>query len=228
MTSTSTAVIAGRFRNLADMLTRNAEFLSTAGLPEVVVSVRATVYRDVATQVRMLAESEVELAEGNPLVVALPDRDIAAQVARRFERLAGLLASNAKVLTAATTDAVMQRRAGVYRDVATQVRMLARHEVEQAEARMSRITRPPMSTALAKPNPIVAKAATRAPRVRPAFLDALVTAIAKRRRQGWSVARLTLWLRGTLRDPQTDAIHPCAQRSFVAYVTSQLAAPLAA
>lgn len=223
MTSIPTAAIAGRFRDLADALTRNAALLSAAGLPEAVVSTRAEVYRDVAAQLRLLAGDELDRAEGNPLVVALPECEVAVAVARRFEQLAGLLSANARLLTARTVDSVMQRRAAVYRDVAAQARLLAEAEVEQATARSRRTTRPPLSTVMAAPNPIAAKAATRAPRVRAAFLDELVDAIAKRRRQGWSVARLTLWLRTTLRDPQTGAVHPCAQRPFVSYVTGLLA-----
>ncbi|GAA3554301.1 hypothetical protein GCM10022222_42450 [Amycolatopsis ultiminotia] len=59
--------------------------------------------------------------------------------------------------------------------------------------------------------------------VRPAFMEPLVDAIAKRHRAGWSVGRLTLWLRATLTDPQTGEVCVVAQRSFVAYVTGLLA-----
>jgi hypothetical protein len=124
----------------------------------------------------------------------------------------------------------MLRRAAVYRDVAVQVRLLGEDAALSVTARPRRVTRAPLSN-LAPVSPIVVQAVTRAPRVRAAFLDALVDAIAKRRRAGWSVARLTLWLRTTLRDPQMDGTHPCARRPFVAYVTSLLtvpAAPLAA
>ncbi len=219
MSRTLTTVTAARFRALADTLTRNAALLSAAGLPEAVVSVRATVYGDVAAQLRLLAETELEAAEGNPLVLVREDGP--AVVARRFEMLAGLLAANARVLTRGTRDAVMHRRAGVYRDVAAQVRLLAETEREAAMASRPHTSRPPLSN-LAGPCPVAAKAAKRAPRVRPEFLDALVGAIATRRAAGWSVARLTLWLRTTLRDPQTDAVHPCAERSFVSYVTALL------
>ncbi|MEV6876942.1 hypothetical protein [Amycolatopsis sp. NPDC051128] len=220
MSRTLTTPVAARFRDLADTLTRNAALLSTAGLPEIVTGVRATVYGDVAAQLRLLAEAEPAAAEGNPLVLVREDGT--AVVARRFERLAGLLAANARVLTRGTRDAVMHRRAGVYRDVAAQVRLLAEAEREVAVASRPHTSRPPLSN-LAGPCPVAAKAAVRAPRVRPEFLEALVAAIAKRRGQGWSVARLTLWLRTTLRDPQTDAVHPCAERSFVSYVTGLLA-----
>ncbi|AEK44801.1 hypothetical protein AMES_6081 [Amycolatopsis mediterranei S699] len=221
MSRTLTTVTAARFHDLADTLTRNAEVLRTAGLPEVVVSVRATVYCDVAAQLRLLAEAEPAVAEGNPLVLV---REDGPAVARRFEMLAGGLAANARVLTCGTSDAVMRRRAGVYRDVAAQVRLLAEAEREAEMASRRRTSRPPLSN-LAGPCPVAAKAAVRAPRVRPEFLDALVAAIARRRAQGWSVARLTLWLRTTLRDPQTGAAHPCAERSFVSYVTALLAGP---
>ena len=219
MSRTLTTATAARFRDLADTLTRNATLLSTAGLPEGVVAVRATVYGDVAAQLRLLAEAEPTVAEGNPLVLVREDGP--AVVARRFEMLAGLLAANARVLTRGTRDVVMHRRAGVYRDVAAQVRLLAEVEREAAMASRSRTSRPPLSNT-APLSPVVARAAVRASRVRPEFLDALVAAIAKRRAQGWSVARLTLWLRTTLRDPQTDAVHPCAERSFVSYVTALL------
>ena len=221
MTRTVSTEIAGRFHDLADTLTRNATVLSTAGLPEVVTLVRATVYGDVAAQLRLLADAEVDQAEGNPLVVVLAEGEIAATVARRFEQVAGLLAANARLLTRRTAEAGLLRRAAVYRDVASQVRMLADAEANQAVEFPRHTTRPPLSNATAI-SPLVVKAATRAPGVRPAFLESLVTAVAKRRRQGWSVARLTRWLRTSLRDPQTDAVHPCAQRSFVAYVTSLL------
>ncbi|SEB28759.1 hypothetical protein SAMN04489727_2143 [Amycolatopsis tolypomycina] len=221
MTATLTTVTAARFADLADTLTRNAALLSAAGLPEVVTGVRVAVYGDVAAQLRLLAEAEPTAAEGNPLVLVREDGP--AVVARRFEMLAGLLAANARVLTRGTRDAVMHQRAGVYRDVAAQVRLLAAAEREAAMASRPRTSRPPLSN-LAGPCPVAAKAAKRAPRVRPEFLDALVAAIAKRRAQGWSVARLTLWLRTTLRDPQTGAVHPCAERSFVSYVTALLTA----
>ncbi|WP_240687257.1 hypothetical protein [Amycolatopsis suaedae] len=58
--------------------------------------------------------------------------------------------------------------------------------------------------------------------VRPAFMEPLVDAIAKRHRAGWSVARLTLWLRSTLVDPQTGEVCAVADRSFVAYVVALL------
>ncbi|WP_328614535.1 hypothetical protein OHS58_48545 [Amycolatopsis sp. NBC_00348] len=224
MTRTPNAAIADRFRTLADTLTRNATLLSTAGLPETVVATRATVYRDVAAQLQLLAQAELDQAAGNPLVVALPEREAAVAVARRFEQLAGLLAANARTLTTRTTDAVMRARAGIYRDVASQVRLLAAAQVELATVRVPAPTRAPLSN-VAPLSPIVARAAVRAPRVRAVFLEALVAAIAKRRHQGWSVARLTLWLRTTLRDPQTDAAHPCADRSFVAYVTALVTGP---
>lgn len=60
-------------------------------------------------------------------------------------------------------------------------------------------------------------------KVRPAFMEPLVEAIAKRFRAGWSVARLSLWLRTTLRDPQTDEVCVVADRWFVAYITGLLA-----
>jgi hypothetical protein len=220
MTRTLTTVTAARFRDLADTLTRNATLLSAAGLPEIVTGVRVTVYGDIAAQLRLLAEAEPAAAEGNSLVLVREDGP--AVVARRFETLAGLLAANARVLTRGTRDAVMHRRAGVYRDVAAQVRLLAAAEREAAVAHRPHTSRPPLSNT-APISPIVAKAAVRVPRVRPEFLEALVAAIAKRRAQGWSVARLTLWLRTTLRDPQTDQVHPCAERSFVSYVTTLLA-----
>jgi hypothetical protein len=222
MTATLTTVLVARFADLADTLTRNATILAAAGLPEIVTEVRVAVYGDVAAQLRLLAEAEQTHAAGNPLAVVLADADLAAGTARRFEALAAQLCANARILTRRTADAVMHRRAGVYRDVAAQVRRLALAELENAMARRPRTSRPPLSNTTPI-SPIVAKAAVRVPRVRPEFLEALVAAIAKRRRANWSVARLTLWLRTTLRDPQTDQIHPCAQRSFVAYVTTLLA-----
>lgn len=224
MTRTVSTEIADRFHDLADTLTHNATVLSTAGLPEIVTSVRATVYGDVAAQLRLLADVEFDQADGNPLVIVVTEDEIAAAVARRFGLLAGQLAANARIITTRTADVVLLRRAAVYRDVASQVRMLADEAAQLAEARSRQASRPPLSNT-APVSPIVAKAAARAPRVRAEFLVALVDAIARRRRQGWSVARLTLWLRTSLRDPQTDAVHPCAQRSFVAYVTSLLSGP---
>ncbi|KFU82931.1 hypothetical protein SAMN04489729_4237 [Amycolatopsis lurida] len=226
MTRTVSTEIAARFRDLADTLARNAAVLSSAGLPEVVTSVRATVYGDVAAQLRTLAEDEMAQAAGNPLVVPAAESEIASGVARRFEQLAGLLAANARLLVRRTTEAGLLARAGVYRDVAAQVRILAEEHAHQATIRPERETRPPLSN-LTPLSPVVVRAATRAPKVRPAFLEQLVAAIAKRRAQGWSVARLTRWLRESLRDPQTDHVHPCAQRSFVAYVTGLLTTPAA-
>ncbi|MBE1502662.1 hypothetical protein H4696_009762 [Amycolatopsis lexingtonensis] len=217
MNATPTTALAARFTALADTLTRNADLLATSGLPESVTNVRVTVYGDVAAQLRVLAADEQARAAGNPLV--LVTEDTAASVARRFELLAGLLAANAAVLTRYTRDVVMHQRAGVYRDVAAHVRLLAAAEREAAVR--SRTSRPPLSNT-APLTPVVAKAAARAPRVRAEFLEALVTAVAKRRGQGWSVARLALWLRTSLRDPQTEAVHPCAQRSFVSYLTALL------
>lgn len=221
MSSTLT-LVAARFADLADTLTRNAALLSSAGLPETVTGVRVAVYDDVAAQLRLLAEAEA--TDGNPLVLAAGSGT--AQVARRFELLAGLLAANARVLTRGTRDVMMHRRAGVYRDVAAQLRLLAETEREAAEARPPRASRVPLSNT-APVSPVVSQVAVRVPRVRPEFLESLVVAIAKRRGQGWSVARLTLWLRTTLRDPQTHAVHPCAERSFVSYVTALLTGPLA-
>lgn len=221
MTATLTTPVAARFRAVADTLTRNAAVLAAAGLPEIVTGVRVTVYGDVAAQLRLLAEAE-QAPAGNPLVLV---RDTGAGVvARRLEMLAGLLAGNARILTRRTADAVMHRRAVVYRDVAAQLRLLAIQEREAAVAALPRTSRAPLSNT-APLSPVTVRAAGRAGRVRPEFLDALVAAMAKRRRAGWSVARLTLWLRTTLRDPQTDQIHPCAQRSFVSYVTALLSAP---
>lgn len=222
MTRTVSAEIAGRFHDLADLLIVNATVLSAAQLPEVVTSVRARVYGDVAEQLRLLADVEADRAEGNPLVVTSTEDEITAAVARRFELLAGQLAANARLLTARTVDAVLLRRAAVYRDVASQVRMLANEVADLAEARSRRATRPPLSNT-APVNPIAVKAAAFTPRVRPEFLESLVEAIGTRSRQGWSVVRLTRWLRTSLRDPQTDAVHPCAQRSFVVHVTGLLA-----
>ncbi|WP_326944521.1 hypothetical protein OG439_32545 [Amycolatopsis sp. NBC_01307] len=226
MTRTVNTEIAGRFHDLADTLVHNATVLSTAGLPETVTAVRATVYGDVAAQLRLLADVEFDQAEGNPLVIAVAEDEITAAVTRRFGLLAGQLAANARILTARTADAVMARRAAVYRDVAAQVRLLADEAALSVTARRRQVSRPPLSN-IAPVTPIAAKAASRAPRVRAEFLESLVDAIARRRRAGWSVARLTLWLRTSLRDPQTDAVHPCAQRSFVTYVTSLLAGPQA-
>ncbi|MEV6644548.1 hypothetical protein [Amycolatopsis sp. NPDC051371] len=226
MSCTLTQVIAARLSGLADTLTRNAAVLTGAGLPEVVTGVRATVYGDVAAQLRLWIESDQQTA-GNPLVVA-PTADeaagVAAGVAREFEALAGLLVANARLLVRRTRDLVMHRRAGVYRDVAAQLQLLAADERQAAVAIAPRTSRPPLSNT-APLSPVVVKAATRTPRVRPEFLDAVVAAIAARRRAGWSVARLTRWLRNSLRDPQTDLVHPCAQRSFVSYVTSLLTGP---
>lgn len=221
MSRTLTTVVAARFRDLADTLTRNASVLRSAGLPEAVVTVRATVYGDVAAQLRMLA-AEQEQTAGTLLAAVPAEAEAAVGTARRFELLAGLLAANARTLTRGTRDAVMHRRAGVYRDVAAQLRMLAAAELSTAAAHRNQVSRPPLSNT-APVSLVAVKAAKRAGRVRPEFVEALVAAIAKRRAQGWSVARLTLWLSTTLRDPQTDAAHPCAQRSFVAYVTGLLA-----
>ncbi|WP_037321443.1 hypothetical protein [Amycolatopsis orientalis] len=221
--ATPAAAIATRFRDLAALLTRNATILETSGLPDEVVSPRSTVYRDVAVNLASLAAVEVEQAAGNPLVLPLRAEDAEALVTRRFERLADQLATNARVVTNGTSEPVMRRRATVYRDVATQLRMLARHEADEAMARRMRARRQAMTAIKLVPNQIARQAATRAPRVRAVFVEALVDAIAKRRRQGWSVARLTLWLRTTLRDPQTDQVHPCAQKSFVSYVIALLA-----
>ncbi|MGW4826663.1 hypothetical protein ACWEOG_03705 [Amycolatopsis japonica] len=226
MTRTVSTEIAARFRDLADTLARNAAVLTSAGLPEVVTTVRATVYGDVAAQLRALARNEMEQTAGNPLVVVAAEDEIAAGVARRFEQLAGLLAANARVLVDRRPEAGLLARAGVYRDVAAQVRILAEDHARQAVMHRGRESRPPLSN-VAPLSPVVVRAATRAPKVRPAFLENLVTAIAKRRNQGWSVARLTRWLRTSLRDPQTDQVHPCAQRSFVSYVTDLLTTPAA-
>ncbi|MEV5720630.1 hypothetical protein AB0L41_42765 [Amycolatopsis mediterranei] len=224
MTRTLSAAIADRFHDLADTLTHNATVLSTAGLPEVVTTVRATVYGDVATQLRLLANTEFDQAESNPLVVVAAEGDIAAAVARRFRLLAGQLAANARLITRHAAEAVLLRRAAIYRDVAAQVRMLADEAQQRAEALPPQETRAPLSNT-APVSPIAAKAASRAPRVRVAFLESLVDAIAKRRGQGWSVSRLSRWLRATLRDPQTDLVHPCAERSFVSYVVALLGSP---
>ncbi|MFD5245658.1 hypothetical protein ACFWIW_13990 [Amycolatopsis sp. NPDC058340] len=213
--------ITTRFRALAALLTRNATVLEVSGLPVEVTAVRSTVYRDVAAQLALLVEVEVDQAAGNPLVVPLHSEDVETVVVRRFERLADQLTANARTLVHATSEPVMRRRAQVYRDVASQVRMLARHEADEATARRIQAQRPPAEALL--PSQVARQAAARAPRVRAVFVEKLVDAIAKRRRQGWSVARLTLWLRTVLRDPQTDAIHPCAQKSFVSYVTYLLA-----
>jgi hypothetical protein len=226
MTRTVSTEIAARFRDLADTLTRNAAVLTSAGLPESVTTVRATVYGDVAAQLRTLAEDEQAQTAGNPLVVVAAEDEIAAGVARRFEQLAGMLAANARLLIRRTSEAGLWARAGVYRDVAAQVRILAEEQARHAVMHRGRETRPPLSN-LAPLSPVAVRAATRAPKVRPAFLEKLVAAIAKRRNQGWSVARLTLWLRESLRDPQTDHVHPCAQRAFVSYVTDLLTAPAA-
>ncbi|WP_340687809.1 hypothetical protein LCL61_17565 [Amycolatopsis coloradensis] len=215
--------ITARFRDLAALLTRNATVLEASGLPGEVVALRSTVYRDVAAQLAALVEVEVEQAAGNPLVVPLRDGDVEALVVRRFERLAGQLTANARVLLKGTSEPVMRRRARVYQDVASQVRALARHEADEATARRTRSQRPVSTVLAVVPNQVARQAATRAPRVRAVFVEKLVDAIAKRRRQGWSVARLTLWLRTTLRDPQTDQVHPCAQKAFVSYVVGLLA-----
>lgn len=224
MTRTVSIEIADRFHDLADTLTHNATVLTAAGLPEAVTSIRATVYGDVAEQLRLLADVEADHAEGNPLVVTAAVREVATAVARRFEQLAGLLAANARLLTRRTTEAGSLRRASVYRDVASQVRILADEQARRAEAHRLYESRPPLSnvTPLSR---VAVQAATRAPGVRPAFLESLVAAIGKRRGQGWSVSRLTRWLRTSLRDPQTEQRHPCAQKSFVTYVTALLGSP---
>ncbi|WP_410580287.1 hypothetical protein [Amycolatopsis sp. lyj-108] len=217
------AVIVMKFRDLGALLTRNAALLEASGLPDEVVALRSTVYRDVAAQLALLVEVEAEQAAGNPLVVPLRDGDVEALVVRRFERLAGQLTANARALIKGTSEPVTRRRARIYQDVASQVRMLAQHEADEATARRTRSQRPASTVLAAVPNQVARQAATRAPRVRAVFLDKLLPEIAKRRRQGWSVARLTLWLRTTLRDPQTDQVHPCAQKSFVSYVIGLLA-----
>jgi hypothetical protein len=112
----------------------------------------------------------------------------------------------------------------VYRDVAAQLRLLAADERQAAVTAAPRTSRPPRSNT-APLSPIVVAAAVRAPRVRAEFVEPLSAAIAARRGRGWSVSRLTLWLRATLRDPQTGAAHPCADRTFVGYVTRLLAGP---
>ncbi|RSM58962.1 hypothetical protein DMH03_23985 [Amycolatopsis sp. WAC 01376] len=226
MTHTVSIEIAARFGELADTLARNAAVLTSAGLPESVTTVRATVYGDVAAQLRTLAEDEAAQSAGNPLVVVAAVGEVASAVARRFERLVGDLVANARLLVRRTTEAGLLARARVYRDVAAQVRILAEEQARRAEAHRRYESRPPLSN-LAPLSPVVVRAATRAPKVRPAFLETLVAAIAKRRAQGWSVARLTRWLRESLRDPQTDHVHPCAQRSFVSYVTDLLTTPAA-
>ncbi|MEU4517390.1 hypothetical protein AB0F52_01580 [Amycolatopsis sp. NPDC024027] len=226
MSCTHAQVIAARLSGLADTLTRNAAVLSGAGLPEVVTAVRAAVYTDVAAQLRLWIETDPQTA-GNPLIVALVADDtagVAAGVAREFEALAGLLAANARLLVRRTGDVVMRRRAVVYRDVAAQLRLLAADERQAAVAMAPQASRPPLSNT-APLSPIVLAAAVRAPRVRPEFLEPLIAAIAARRGRGWSVSRLSLWLRAALRDPQTDHMHPCADRSFVSYVTRLLAGP---
>ncbi|RSN32219.1 hypothetical protein DL990_20075 [Amycolatopsis sp. WAC 01416] len=215
--------ITTRFRDLAALLTRNATVLEASGLPDEVVALRSTVYRDVAAQLGVLVEVEAEQAAGNPLVVPLHAEDVETVVVRRFTQLADQLTANARVLVKGTSEPVMRRRAQVYRDVASQVRMLARHEADEATARRTRAQRPVSTVLAVVPNQVARQAAARAPRVRAAFLEVLVDAIAKRRRQGWSVARLTLWLRTTLRDPQTDHVHPCARKEFVRYVLALLA-----
>ncbi|MFD6073671.1 hypothetical protein [Amycolatopsis lurida] len=217
------AVIVTKFRDLGALLTRNAALLEASGLPGEVTALRSMVYRDVAAQLAVLVEVEAEQAAGNPLVVPLRDGDVEALVVRRFERLAGQLTANARALIKGTSEPVMRRRARIYQDVASQVRMLARHEADEATARRTRTQHPPSTVLAAVPNQVAQLAATRAPHVRAAFLEKLVDAIAKRRRQGWSVARLTLWLRTTLRDPQTDQVHPCARKEFVRYVIGLLA-----
>ncbi|MBB5852517.1 hypothetical protein ACFQ05_04450 [Amycolatopsis umgeniensis] len=223
--ATPAAAITSRFRALAALLTRNATVLEASGLPGEVVAPRSTVYRDVAAQLNLQAGVEGERAAGNPLVLVLSEYETALAMAHRFELLAGQLTANARILTAGTSDVVMRRRARVYRDVAAQVRLLARFEVDEATARRIRAQRP-VTEALRMPSRVARQAATRAPRVRAAFLEVLVAAIAKRRRRGWSVARLTLWLRGELRDPQTGAVHPCAEKSFVSYVVALLGGPV--
>ncbi|GAA1986442.1 hypothetical protein [Amycolatopsis minnesotensis] len=226
MTRTVSTVIADRFHDLADTLDRNAAFLYGADLPEAVVSLRASVYVDVAEQLRLLADIETSASEDNPLVVQVSGVEVAAAVAGRFEALAGLLAANARLLARRAVDAGMVRRAVVYRDIASQVRILA--DDERAIVPPRHETRPPLSNT-GPVSPVAADASGATfPRVRAVFLDPLVTAIARRRRQGWSVARLTRWLSTTLRDPQTDEVHPCAQRSFVSYVARLLATPRAA
>ncbi|MFD6073658.1 hypothetical protein [Amycolatopsis lurida] len=217
------AVIVTKFRDLGALLTRNAALLEASGLPGEVTALRSTVYRDVAAQLGVLVEVEVEQAAGNPLVVPLHIEDVETVVVRRFTALADQLTANARALIKGTSEPVMHRRARIYQDVASQVRMLARHEADEATARRTQVERPVSTVLAAVPNPVARQAATRAPRVRAVFVEALVDAIAKRRRQGWSVARLTLWLRTTLRDPQTDHVHPCARKEFVRYVLGLLA-----
>ncbi|MFJ8912317.1 hypothetical protein [Amycolatopsis sp. NPDC102389] len=219
------AVIVTKFRDLAALLTRNATVLEASGLPVEVTALRSTVYRDVAAQLALLVEAEVDLAAGNPLVLPLHTETVETLVVRRFDRLADQLTANARVLVKGTSDAVMHRRARIYRDVASQVRMLAQHEADAATDRQARVprVRSVFHEVARMPSQVARQAATRAPRVRAAFLEVLVDAIAKRRRQGWSVARLTLWLRTSLRDPQTDHVHPCARKDFVRYVLGLLA-----
>ncbi|HEY3482554.1 MAG TPA: hypothetical protein VGL02_26995 [Streptomyces sp.] len=223
----TTTVIAARLSGLARLLSGNAAVLAASGLPETVTDVRIAVYGDVAAQLHRWTSDDAPAAD-SPLAAVPPadlDREdavaVGLAVARQFETLAALLAANAALLTRRTRDLVMHRRSAVYRDVAAQLRILAADERQAAVATAPRTSRAPLSNT-APVSPIAVKAATRATRVRPEFLEALVAAMAARRRAGWSVARLSRWLRTTLRDPQTGAIHPCAQRSFVTYVTALL------
>ncbi|QRP47413.1 hypothetical protein [Amycolatopsis sp. FDAARGOS 1241] len=223
MARTSTELhVVERFHDLADTLVRNANALTgNPDLPAAVVWPRADVYVDVATQVRLLADAELARVEGLALVLPLT---AAQRAAEQFEWLAGQLAGNARTLRAFTTDPAMVARARVYRDVAVQVRLLAAAEREQH----GRPTPPATPARRPQPSPLAARVAARLRTVRPEFTEPLVTAIATRRRAGWSVARLTLWLRTLLRDPQTGELHPCADRSFVSYVTGLLAGQAAA
>ena len=132
MSRTLTTAIAARFHDLADTLTRNATLLGTAGLPEAVAAIRVTVYGDVAAQLRLLAEAEQDhVAAGNPLVLVREAGGGGGAAVRDAGRAAGRQRPDPDPRHG---DAVMHRRAGVYRDVAAQVRLLAEVEREAAMA----------------------------------------------------------------------------------------------
>ncbi|RJQ84769.1 hypothetical protein [Amycolatopsis panacis] len=208
--------LVDRLHDLADLLTTNANVLAANPVvPDAVKHPRVEVYADVAEQVRVLADAELARVEGVALVVPLTEAEAGRQLAGRFEALAAGLRANARRLTGFTADPVMAGRARVYRDVAAQLRMLA--EVERLQH--DRPTPPASPARVPAPVSAVAlKASVRVPSVRPAFMEPLVAAVAARRRRGWSVARIALWLKGQLRDPQTERMHPCAERSFVSHV----------
>ncbi|MFF0145977.1 hypothetical protein ATK36_0464 [Amycolatopsis sulphurea] len=229
MTRISTdLLLVDRLHDLADLLVGNANRLAANPVvPDVVKHPRVEVYADVATQVRVLADAELARVEGIALVVPVTGAEAGRRVAGRFEALAAVLRANSRTLAGFTADPVMAGRARVYREVATQLRLLAEDERLQHDR-----PTPPVSAVrvpVPEPSRVALAVAARVPSVRPVFTEPLVAAVTARRRRGWSVARLALWLRTVLRDPQMPGLHPCADRSFVSFLVRLLpGSPVAA